>query len=167
MFYWLKWLLAMNDKKYWTTHLNFLFNGCCKTRTCMYLQQQQKACCADSRCIPFLLQPKGTIHPFSKTSVTVEPKYYASGPSYPKGTYLSKVLIRYHFVQGIKWHLVVQGIRKGLDVSLLGRDSEDFPGTLGTFVTLDTIFNLGTLGTFQHHASGTMHQASFTRQHAF
>ena len=51
-----------------------------------------------------------------------------------------------------------------LDVSLLGRDSGDFPGTLGAFVTLDTIF---TLGTFQHHASGTMHQASFTRQHAF
>ena len=26
----------------------------------------------------------------------------------------------------------------GLDVSLLGRDSGDFQGTLGTFVTLDT-----------------------------
>ena len=27
-----------------------------------------------------------------------------------------------------------------LDVSLLGRDSEDFSGTLGTFVTLGTFF---------------------------
>ena len=47
-----------------------------------------------------------------------------------------------------------------LDVSLLGRDFGDFPGTLGTFVTLDTFFALGTLGTFQHHASGVIHQAT-------
>ena len=29
----------------------------------------------------------------------------------------------------------------GLDVSLLGRDSGDFSGTLGTFVTLETFYS--------------------------
>ena len=48
-----------------------------------------------------------------------------------------------------------------LDVSLLGRDSGDFSGTLGTFVTSETFLLWGLQGLFN-----IMHQASFTRQHA-
>ena len=45
-----------------------------------------------------------------------------------------------------------RAVKLWLDVSLLGRDSGDFLGTLGTFVTL---------GTFQQHASGTIHETEF------
>ena len=50
---------------------------------------------------------------------------------------------------------------RGLEVSLLGRDSGYFLGTLGTFVTLETFLLWGLQGLFN-----IMHQSSFTRQHS-